>query len=338
MEYETVLLGEEELFCAAQWISKGEIVAFPTETVYGLGGNALSREAVEKIFAVKGRPSDNPLILHIAKMEMLEPLVEGVSKEAALLMELFWPGPLTLVLPKTKRVPGIVTGGLNTVGVRIPAHELARQLIHLSGNPVAAPSANLSGRPSPTLASHVYADLYGRIPAILDGGPAGFGLESTVVDCTTRPLQLLRPGGITLEALQAVVDIQGDRGIKEGDVPRAPGMKYRHYSPDAQVIVVVGGEIPRTIREVVRQYQKEKKTVGIMACTENLGEYPEGVLLDLGSKEHLETMASRLYGLLRKGDALGLQVILVEGLEERQLGHTIMNRVKKAAGYHIIHS
>ncbi|MDI9440549.1 MAG: threonylcarbamoyl-AMP synthase [Firmicutes bacterium] len=334
MALETKILTATELDQAVDLLTRGEVVAFPTETVYGLGANALDSQAVEKIFVVKGRPADNPLIVHLHSPEQLEPLVECVPEKAKMLMDRFWPGPLTLVLPKTERVPEIVSAGLSTVGVRIPVHPLALQLLERLPFPLAAPSANISGRPSPTRAEHVWADLKGRIPAILDGGPTGRGVESTVLDCTVEPFRLLRPGGVTLEELRQYVPVEAEDG--EPQVPRSPGMKYSHYAPDAQVFLVVGGRSAEKINELSEQYLREGRRVGIMTWDERVELFPALVPLSMGPNGDLAHLAGQLYHLLREADRLGIDVLFVEGVSEQHLGLAIMNRLRKAAENRVI--
>lgn len=325
---------------AANLLIQGECVGFPTETVYGLGANALDTQAVEKIFAAKGRPQDNPLIVHIHHLKQLDHLVASYSPEARILMDTFWPGPLTLVLPKTDQVPTVTTGGLDTVAVRMPDHKLALELLSLTNLPVAAPSANLSGKPSPTTAQHVWEDLQGRIPAIVDGGPTGWGVESTVVDCTVTPCRLLRPGGITREEIEKHIPIVVDPGVFQTEVenPRSPGMKYRHYSPEAKVIVVVGERIHSKIQELIAQYTSSGSKVGVMAFQDSDFDYPDVSILSMGPRNKLREAASKIYGLLRQADQLGLDIVLVEGFLETDLGMAVMNRLKKAAGYYVINS
>lgn len=333
MQYQTKILSSEDIAVAAELIRQGECVAFPTETVYGLGANALAEQAVAKIFAAKGRPADNPLIVHLYDRRQLADVISKWPREAEKLMVAFWPGPLTLVLPKSDAVPAMVTGGLDTVAVRIPDHPLALALLKAAGVPVAAPSANISGRPSPTRASHVLHDLGGRIPAIVDGGETGWGLESTVLDCTVQPIKLLRPGAVTLEQLRRHVFVETDRGTRQHNdaAPPSPGMKYRHYSPEARVIVVEGKHIQREIRQQLAHFRRQGTTAVVLAFSENKTAYGDAATMDMGSRGDLKVAASRLYHLLRKADHLGYQAVLVEGLPETDLGQAIMNRLRKAA-------
>ena len=326
-------------------LRRGGLVAFPTETVYGLGADALNPRAVQGIFAAKGRPADNPLIAHIADRADLGRLVSHVSPTAALLMERFWPGPLTVVLPRHPGVPDTVTAGLTTVAVRMPAHPVALELIRAAGVSVAAPSANASGKPSPTTAAHVLADLDGRIDAILDGGPCGVGVESTVVDLSGPVPLLLRPGGVTVEELRELLPhLECDPALGSDSLrPKSPGMKYTHYTPEAEVIVLAG-EDPATSREMagmVQRFQGEGKRVGVMV-TDELIPYLEQCMCRpdflgrLGSRKFLEEAAARLFGLLRECDRHELDVVLAEGVPETGLGLAVMNRLRRAAGHRVV--
>lgn len=335
---------------AAALIQAGEVVAFPTETVYGLGANGLNSEAVAKIFAAKGRPNDNPLILHIADVKDVEPLTTGLNENAKALMEAFWPGPLTLVVDKSEIVPDAVSAGLATVAVRFPANQYAQELIKACGCPVAAPSANISGRPSPTNAQDVWEDMQGKVAAVLDGGNCGIGLESTVVDTTEPVPVILRPGGITYEMLIEVlgeVDIdpalQGDAGYK----PKAPGMKYRHYAPQS-AMYLLEGEAAGKLALFVADALEEGKRVGVLcsSVTAEALRANENVLAkaDAASKnllltpwgESLEELAANLFYLLRDFDRIMPDVIIAEGVAENGIGLAVMNRMRKAAGYQIV--
>lgn len=327
-------LDERKIRIAARFILEGKLVAFPTETVYGLGADALNEKAVRRIFKAKGRPADNPLIVHIADLSDLKKLALEIPKEAKLLAERFWPGPLTLVLPKGEEVPYVTTGGLDTVAVRMPAHPIALALIRAS-TPIAAPSANISGRPSPTLAEHVVEDFYGRIEVIIDGGETRVGVESTVIDLSSERPILLRPGGLPLEEIEKIigsVEIHPAVKGKPVNLARAPGMKYRHYSPNAQVLVVEGKRenVREKIAELVGKYRSRGYRVGVMATEEveadeffHLGKTPEDV-------------ARNLFKALRELDRRGVDVIIAEGIEEKGLGLAVMNRLRKAAGYRVI--
>lgn len=327
---------------AAAAIRSGGLVAFPTETVYGLGADAANAAAVARIFVAKGRPSDNPLIVHVSDRGMLADVVREIPQKAEKLMERFWPGPLTLVLPKLPSIPDSVTCGLQTVGVRMPHHPVALALIRAAGVPIAAPSANRSGRPSPTAAEHVVEDLYGRIDVILDGGETGVGVESTVIDMTVDPPVLLRPGGVTVEQLtreigEVVVD-RSVHGAEAGEQPRSPGMKYKHYSPQAQVILVDGPvlQMQAKIKDLAYEYEEEGQKVGIMCCNESRGAYQAPVILEYGSRDDLAGMASDLFSTLRAFDRHGVGVILVEGVPASGIGLAIMNRLRRAAAGRVV--
>lgn len=335
---------EEELQEAAQIIRDGGLVAFPTETVYGLGANALDEQAARKIYEAKGRPSDNPLIAHVSSLEELKPLVKEIPEAAKKLMDAFWPGPMTMIFPKSGVVPYGTTGGLDTVAIRMPSDPVARALISLAGVPIAAPSANTSGRPSPTTAQHVWQDMEGKIDMILDGGPVGIGLESTIVDVTGEIPTILRPGAVTLEMLKEVLgDVKMDPAIlgplKEDVKPKAPGMKYRHYAPKANLTLVEGeqetvvSEINRMVREKLEQGFK----VGVICTDETKNCYPSGELRSLGIRAKEETIAHNLFAVLREFDDLQVDYIYSESFSDASLGQAIMNRLTKAAGYHIIH-
>lgn len=334
---------DEELCEAAKILRQGGLVAFPTETVYGLGANALDAEAAAKIYAAKGRPSDNPLIAHISRIDELEPLVSEISETGKKLAKAFWPGPLTMVFPKSERVPYGTTGGLDTVAIRMPSDPVARRLIALAGVPIAAPSANTSGRPSPTTAEHVRQDMDGKIEMILDGGPVGIGVESTIVDVSGAVPVLLRPGAVTVEMLEQVVGhveidpaIQGP--MKEGVLPRAPGMKYRHYAPHAE-LTLVEGELEAVIGRInflVREKQGQKYHVGVICTDETRERYRGDFVRSVGCRSRQETIAHNLFAVLREFDDLQVDYIYSESFSREDLGQAIMNRLTKAAGYHII--
>lgn len=313
----------------------GALVAFPTETVYGLGANALDEEAAKKIYAAKGRPSDNPLIVHIAELQALERVAAQIPAEARMLADAFWPGPLTMIFHKTEEVPRGTTGGLSTVAVRMPSDEIARELIRQGGGYIAAPSANVSGRPSPTTARHVYEDMNGRIPLILDGGPVSIGLESTIVDLTEDCPVILRPGYITLSMIREVVgEAKVDRGLIAEDSsvrPKAPGMKYRHYAPKAE-LQIVEGEADEVIAYINRQAEKPGKT-GIICTEESKERYPCGDVKCIGSRQDERSIASHLFQVLREFDEDGVDRIYSESFDTPGLGQAIMNRLLKAAGH-----
>ncbi len=327
---------------AGQIIRDGGLVAFPTETVYGLGGDALNRESSRKIYRAKGRPCDNPLIVHICRFEDIAAITEGAPWAARQLAEAFWPGPLTMILNKSDAVPLETTGGLNTVAVRMPSHPVARKLIQYSGGYVAAPSTNLSGKPSPTSVKHVIEDMRGRIDAIIDGGEVEIGLESTIVDLTVSPPQILRPGYITRQMLEEVIGtVDSDVTILCGDsgqAPKAPGMKYRHYAPEGE-LVIVQGDPDKVVSYVNAQTQRDRdagERVGIIATAETRERYRADVVKCVGRRRDEESIARHLYGILRDFDEEGVTRIYSEGFEAEGLGQAIMNRLLKAAGYHVV--
>ena len=327
---------------AGRLIREGALVAFPTETVYGLGANALDADAVRRIFEAKGRPGDNPLISHISALEQLAPLIDGEPGEAARkLMEACWPGPMTLIFRRSARVPDAVTAGLPTAAIRFPSHPVARALIDASGVPIAAPSANRSGRPSPTTAAHVFEDMDGRIPLILDGGSCDVGLESTVIDVTGDVPRILRPGGVTRERILDVagaceVDEAVMRPLKEGERPRSPGMKYRHYAPKGALTIVTGAP-ERVVRTISRLYD-EALAAGrrplILALDGRLGAYGDRRAESLGADE--TGMAHRLFAALRDADELGADEIFSEAVDTDGIGLAVMNRLGRAAAFHIV--
>ncbi|MBT2756599.1 threonylcarbamoyl-AMP synthase [Mesobacillus foraminis] len=322
---------------AADLLRRNEVVALPTETVYGLGGNAQSDEAVSKIFSAKGRPADNPLIIHIAHEQQLEDFIKDIPAKAKTLMERFWPGPLTLILEKKEGVLSeLATAGLSTVGVRMPDHPVALALIEASGLPIAAPSANMSGRPSPTTAEHVRSDLDGRVSGILDGGPTGVGVESTVVDCTEEFPVILRPGGITEEQLQeAIGQIRTDPALSDPrKAPKAPGMKYRHYAPNAPLFLVDGSV--EQIQSLIGEKQAEGKKVGVLTTEENEARYQADVVISCGRRDALATVAEALYDTLRAFNESSVDIIFGEVFPESGVGTAIMNRLSKASGSPII--
>ncbi len=360
----------EKLRYAGEILKDGGLVAFPTETVYGLGGNALLKDASRDIYAAKGRPSDNPLIVHISDMAELPQLVEAVPEMAVKLAESFWPGPLTMVMKKADIVPYETTGGLDTVAVRMPEHKVASMLIKLSGVPIAAPSANISGRPSPTTAAHCIEDLSGRIEAIVDGGASSIGVESTIVDLSGDDPVLLRPGAVTLEMLKAclskevMLDPALEKPLDKDIKPKAPGMKYRHYAPKAPMII-----IQAEYRDDFQEFKKELKKItdcalksiekkcgeglktGIICSDETKEVYmyeiynKDGCLykyrnsleiMSAGSRADEMTIAHNLFAVLRDMDEKSVDFIIAEGISQKKLGYAIMNRMKKAAGQHVI--
>ncbi|NLY77155.1 MAG: threonylcarbamoyl-AMP synthase [Tissierellia bacterium] len=327
----------------AELIKSGKLVAFPTETVYGLGANGLDEEAASKIFVAKGRPQDNPLILHVSSLEEVKQLVKSIPKQAEIIAEKFWPGPLTMIFERSSLIPDVITAGLDTVAIRMPDHKIALELIRASGVPIAAPSANTSGRPSPTIAQHVIEDLYGKIDMIIDGGATGVGLESTVLDLTGELPTILRPGGVTLEDLKPIIpDVTLDLSIvKDEDniIPKSPGQKYRHYAPKAHMIVYCGqvDDIVEAIKNRAKELIEEGKTVGIMATDETKSSYQEGMVVSVGSRKDMGTIAHNLFNVLRNFDEKKVDIILSEGVEMEDLGTAIMNRMKKASGGNIIY-
>lgn len=334
---------DEELKEACEILHRKGLVAFPTETVYGLGGDAMDPEAAAKIYAAKGRPSDNPLIIHIATIKSLEDIVCEIPESAKRLAEAFWPGPLTMIFRKRAVVPYSTTGGLDTVAVRMPSHPVALELIRQSGVYIAAPSANISGRPSPTKAEHVVEDLSGRIDMILDGGSVGIGLESTIVDLSSNEALILRPGYITKRMLEDVIGrVQIDPAVlsqemNQNIVAKAPGMKYRHYAPKG-LLTIIEGETGRVIDEINRlaeEQEKQGKCVAIIATEETKNKYQRGVIRSIGSRRTEGSIAAGLYDILREMDHLGAEYIYAESFADDALGQAIMNRMLKAAGYHL---
>ena len=378
IDMETRIFSKKDIEEAARVLKAGGLVAFPTETVYGLGGNGLSRDAARKIYAAKGRPSDNPLILHVSKIEEVNPLVESIPEKAKLLMESFWPGPLTVILKKSEIVPRESTGGLDTVALRCPDNALSLALIEKAGFPIAGPSANLSGSPSPTEASHVYHDLAGRIEGILDDGAVGIGVESTILDMSGDVPTLLRPGAITLEDLTEVLGEKPEvdptlvgKKMEDGFIPKAPGMKYRHYAPKAEMILFCaveekgsedkisekkrsedriseGKEYEYKVSKRIEEYLEEegkgfpREKIAILCAEESKHLYKDLVkkkdisLKILGRRNEPLSMTHNLFRILRECDAEGIELILSEGYSEKGIGFALMNRMKKAAGQKII--
>lgn len=327
---------------AGDILKRGGLVAFPTETVYGLGGDATNPDASHRIYRAKGRPSDNPLIVHITNMKALEEIAAQVPPAAYILAERFWPGPLTMIFQKNDRIPYETTGGMDTVAVRMPSDPIARALIDASSGYVAAPSANTSGRPSPTRAEHVAQDLDGKIDMIIDGGPVHIGLESTIVDLTEEVPMILRPGYITLEMLRRELgEVRVDPGLIAADSdrkPKAPGMKYRHYAPRADLKVVEGetGAVVQKINSLCEELTAGKKSVGIIATEETKDQYRQGIVISIGGRDDEEAIARHLYGSLRQFDELGVDVIFSESFAAAGMGQAIMNRLLKAAGHQVL--
>lgn len=324
-------------------LRNGKLVVFPTETVYGLGANSLDQEAVKKIFEAKGRPQDNPLIVHISELEEIKPLVKKIPEIAHKLMNKFWPGPMTIILPKSDLIPNRTSGGLDSVGIRMPSNKIARNLIKEARVPIAAPSANISGRPSPTDIETCIEDLNEKVDYIIGGEKCNVGVESTVIDCTVYPPCVLRPGGITLEMLKKIDNnIYIDPAIMTGDCkdlkPKAPGMKYRHYAPKAE-LKIIKGDLKSSVEEIKKlteEYKAKGKNVGIMATDETKNCYGKGQIMSLGSRDDLETIARNLFSVLRSFDSKNVDIILSEAFEEKGIGIAIMNRLKKSAGFNII--
>ncbi|MDW7668292.1 MAG: L-threonylcarbamoyladenylate synthase [Bacillota bacterium] len=326
---------------AAEVLKKGGTVVFPTETVYGLGGNIYISNAVKEIYKAKGRPSDNPLIVHIWNIDQLKELTEGVSEVAKFLIDKYWPGPLTIIFKKSTNIPDSITGGLDTVAVRMPQDPVALALLEKANVPVAAPSANTSGRPSPTQGKHVVEDLDGKVDIIIDGGDCKVGLESTVIDVYSNPIMILRPGGITLEEiLKDVENVVYDPNLMyldKGIVPKSPGQKYKHYSPKGKLILFKGseGRVREEINKEGERLTKEGKKVLILSIKENIKYYSKGIIFNLGSIKDFETISSNIFKALRKADELNVDYILSESFSEKGLGKAIMNRLIKASGGNI---
>jgi len=329
---------------AADVIRNGGLVAFPTETVYGLGADALNAEAVKRIYVAKKRPLDNPIIIHVATKQETLQLTENIPSKARKLISVFWPGPLTLVLKASEKVPKAILGGLDTVAVRMPRHNVALALIRESRVPIAAPSANLSGRPSPTTAEHVKQDLDGRIEMILDGGPTNIGIESTVLDVTVDPPEILRPGGTSYEDLVKVISqvkihptVLAEKNVRVAKVP-SPGMKHRHYAPRAELVLIEGTVKPtvKNIQQIIDQNVKNGKKVGVLATDETKDMYKADAVKSLGSRADLPSAARNLFRLLREFDKDKVDIIIAEGVPLEGLGLAVMNRLRKASNYRIV--
>ena len=338
---------QDDILAAADILKNGGLVAFPTETVYGLGADALNSDAAAKIYAAKGRPSDNPLIVHIADTQAVYELAEEVPEQAVMLMEAFWPGPLTIILPKKSVVPDGTTGGLPTVAIRMPSHPTALELIRKSGVYVAAPSANTSGRPSPTTAEHVREDMNGRIDMILDGGAVGIGIESTIIDLTGDIPTILRPGYITKSMLESIIGhVEIDKALIEPDPnlrPKAPGMKYTHYAPKGELTIVESTiqeqdvkKVADKINELVSEKAAQGYNTAVIATEENAHLYACEHILIVGQSSKGETIAAKLYSVLRQCDELGIDFMYSEAFHQGELGNAIMNRLLKAAGHRVI--
>ena len=327
---------------AGKIILDGGLVAFPTETVYGLGGDALNCESSKKIYAAKGRPSDNPLIVHICEWKAIERISKDLPGEAKLLADAFWPGPLTMIVKKSDEVPYETTGGLDTVAVRFPDHSVALSFIEKAGGYIAAPSANISGRPSPTTGEHVFEDMNGRIEMILDGGAVGIGVESTIVDLTGDIPTILRPGYITEEMLERVLGrVESDVTILDANTdkrPKAPGMKYRHYAPKGEMTIIEGDDttVINTINKNVAEALQNGKKVGVLCTDETVDRIEAKIKFSAGSKNDEHRIAHNLYSILREFDAAGVDVIYSFGFSKDGFGTAVMNRLLKAAGFNVI--
>lgn len=324
----------------AAMLAEGKTVIFPTETVYGLGANALDEDAAAKIYQAKGRPSDNPLLVHVADKKDVYDLVENIDGRAKLLMEKFWPGPLTIVFKKKDIIPDRTSGGLDTVAIRMPSDPVARQLIRRAGVPIAAPSANISGRPSPTKPDHIIRDMDGRVDGILVGGPCNYGVESTIVDLSSGIAMVLRPGSVTLEMLKEVLgQVELDPSLKNKDdniKAKAPGMKYKHYSPQAQVYIVKANDLDDFAQKVdalCLENEKKKLRTGVMTRSSD-GHTYRAIRFDLGESD--ADLAKNLFDVLIGLDRESVDIAYVPYFEEKGLGVAIMNRLKKAAAYRII--
>lgn len=328
---------------AGRIIRNGGLVAFPTETVYGLGGDALNKESSQKIYAAKGRPGDNPLIVHICRWEDLPKIVKNIPDSAKILADAFWPGPLTMIFEKSDCVPLETTGGLSTVAVRFPDHKTALAFIKEAGGYVAAPSANTSGRPSPTEGKYVYEDMNGRIDMILDGGLVGIGLESTIVDLTEEIPVILRPGYITEEMLLKVLgEVKSDPtilNVAANMAPKAPGMKYRHYAPKGDLTIISGDmeKVVGTINELSKKAMEQGFITGIICTDETISRYHGDSIKSVGRRADEASIARRLYQILREFDDEGAQVLFTEAFDQTGVGQAIMNRLLKAAGHKVLH-
>ncbi len=335
-------IDEQTIMQAGEIIRNGGLVAFPTETVYGLGGDGLNPDSSRKIYEAKGRPSDNPLIIHIYRMEDLEVLVKEIPESARKLAEAFWPGPLTMILPKADVVPKETTGGLDTVAVRMPSHKVALAFIKAAGGFVAAPSANLSGKPSPTLAKYVLEDMDGRIDMIIDGGDIAIGLESTIVDLTGDVPMILRPGYITLDMLKDVLgEVTMDPTLMDGDCkerPKAPGMRYRHYAPKGDMLIIEGEpeKVVVEINTLVKESHQKGYKTGVIATVENAEKYRADVVKVVGNRGDDTAIAASLYRILREFDDEEVDAIYSESFAADGIGQAIMNRLLKAAGHKYI--
>ena len=339
------IIYEQDLATPAQLLKSGQVVAFPTETVYGLGANALDKEAVKQVFAVKGRPSDNPLIVHVESFEQAKKYIQTLHPLAEKIVQQFWPGPLTLIfeiIPGS--LPQEVTGGLTTAAFRMPNATLTLDLIHQAGVPLVGPSANTSGKPSPTCAAHVYHDLQGKIAGIVDGGNCQVGVESTVLDLSNPEAapMILRPGAITREMLADFLDMEillDKHLVKESETPKSPGMKYKHYAPKADLVLVDGEaeNVVKKINELVAEKQKNGLKVGVIATDETKDQYQADIVVSIGARADEDAIAQHLYKILREFDDWNVDAIYSESFATPRIGQAIMNRLLKAAGHQVLH-
>lgn len=330
----------EKIEVAAKIIQNGGLVLFPTETVYGIGANGLDENAVKKIFEAKGRAQDNPLILHISNTNMLDKIAENITEIEYKLMDAFWPGPFTIILNKKEIVPSIVTGGLNTVAVRMPANLIANRLIQYAGVPIAAPSANISGKPSGTCLEDIYNELADKMDYIIDGGKCEVGLESTVVKVENEQVKILRPGKITKEQIEEIINnVEYDKHIFEdlnpNEVVLSPGMKYKHYAPETKCVLVYSKEFGKMVTKI-NELLRENNNSLVICSNENVDKYKAKVVLSYGSRKEKEVIASNIFTLLRKVDTLDVDTVYIEGIEKEGIGIAIMNRLIRACSHNYI--
>ena len=332
-------IDENSIKKASDLIKNGELVAFPTETVYGLGADGLNENACKKIFEAKGRPSDNPLILHISNISMLYNLVENVDPKSKKLIDKCWPGPLTIIFKKSKIIPNIITAGLDTVAIRFPSNKIAQSLIEASNTPIAAPSANISGRPSPTRADDVYNDMNGKINLILDGGESDIGIESTVIDMSEDIPTILRPGFFTFEFIKEILsDVKLDDSLVDNSkIPKSPGQKYKHYAPKAKMVVYVGEKSAEAIKSEALELKEKGLKVGVLVFDQYIDDFKDYFSINIGNKDDLSYMSHVLFTSLRLMDMENVDIILAQGVEEINLGKSIMNRMKKSASGNLIY-
>ena len=324
---------------ASDLIKNGELVAFPTETVYGLGADGLNENACKKIFEAKGRPSDNPLILHISNISMLYNLVENIDPKSKKLIDKCWPGPLTIIFKKSKIIPNIITAGLDTVAIRFPSNKISQSLIETSNTPIAAPSANISGKPSPTRADDVYNDMNGKIKLILDGGESDIGIESTVIDMSEDIPTILRPGFYTFEFIKEILsDVRLDDSLVDNSkIPKSPGQKYKHYAPKAKMEVYVGEKSEEAIKSKALELREKGLKVGVLVFDQYIDDFKDYFSINIGNKDDLSYMSHVLFTSLRLMDMENVDIILAQGVEEINLGKSIMNRMKKSASGNVIY-